>query len=73
MQKHIENLMNRCSSITDDFLTNAIKDLPVQMQEVMKVINKYGKTVEKGNTLHQKMDFGMYSFEHKKSQSVFTR
>lgn len=46
MQKHIENLMNR-SSITDNFLTNAIKDLPVQMQEVMKVINKYGKTVDK--------------------------
>ena len=47
MQKDIENLMNRCSSVTDDSLTNAMKDLPVKMQEVIKVIRKSGKTVDK--------------------------
>lgn len=43
MQTTIKNLMDRCSAISENALQEAIKNVPLQMQEVVKTIHTYGK------------------------------
>lgn len=54
MEKNLEDLMNRYSSISDESLSNSIKHLPDEMQEVAKMIYKYGNVDDKRGMRYSK-------------------
>lgn len=54
MEKNIQNLMDRCSLIEETSLSANIQNLPIQMQEVIKTIHKYGKTEDKRGIRYSK-------------------